>query len=128
MTKLLFCNKTGISLQRRMNQRTRVGNPMPNYPHVLSNGHGYRRSLAPMGIVRVAPPPSGVTLPYGDWRPCWFWCQKKEKKGRHYFCRPLIAFLPPLELFVPQIFFSRRPNAKLARYGAFCYLVDQFFV
>ena len=62
-----------------------------------------------------------------QWRNATIWCppalifgrphkfftvsqKKKKKKGRHFF----IGFLPPWTFLYPQIFFSRRPNAKLA--------------
>ena len=61
----------------------------------------------------------GVTLPFGA--PCWsfaapnfFYCLQK-KKGRNFFSGfSYRLFAPPLELFIPQIFFSHQPNAKLA--------------
>ena len=49
-----------------------------------------------------------------------FYClQKKEKKKKKekvatFFSVFLIGFLPPWSFLYPQIFFSRRPNAKLA--------------
>ena len=49
---------------------------------------------------------SGVTLPFGA--PCLF-------------------FAAPLELFVPQIFFSRRPNAKLAEIWYIFLLCQKIF-
>ena len=71
-------------------------------------------------------PASGVTLPFGApllifCRPHkFFYClqkkkkKKKKKKVATFFSVFLIGFLPPWSFLYPQIFFSRRPNAKLA--------------
>ena len=40
--------------------------------------------------------------------------KKKKKKVATFFSVFLIGFLPPWSFLYPQIFFSRRPNAKLA--------------
>ena len=66
---------------------------------------------------------SGVTLPFGA--PCSFFAaptnfllspkkKKKKEKVATFFSVFLIGFLPPWSFLYPQIFFSRRPNAKLA--------------
>ena len=62
---------------------------------------------------------SGVTLPFGAPLLIFFAAPtkilvSKKKKGRHFFFGFSYRLLAPLGLFVPQIFFSRRPNAKLA--------------
>ena len=71
-----------------------------------------------------------VYLHAEQWRNATIWCppahflpppqifyclqKKKEKKGATFFSVFLIGFLPPWSFLYPQIFFSRRPNAKLA--------------
>ena len=40
--------------------------------------------------------------------------KKKQKKGRHFFFGFSYRLLAPCSFLYPQIFFSRRPNAKLA--------------
>ena len=40
--------------------------------------------------------------------------KKKKKKVATFFSVFLVGFLPPWSFLYPQIFFSRRPNAKLA--------------
>ena len=71
-------------------------------------------------------PISGVTLPFGA--PLLIFCRphkfftvskkkrkkKTKKKVTTFFSVYLIGFLPPCSFLYPQIFFSRRPNAKLA--------------
>ena len=60
---------------------------------------------------------SGVTLPFGAPLLIFFAAppppQKKKKRSPLFF-RFFYRLLASLELFVPQIFFSRRTNAKLA--------------
>ena len=67
---------------------------------------------------------SGVTLPFGA--PLLIFCRphkfftvskkkkKKKKKGRHFFFGFSYRLLAPCSFLYSQIFFSRRPNAKLA--------------
>ena len=75
------------------------------------------------------PAHSGETLPVGapplsdEKRPHKIFCvskkkkkKKKKKRSGTFFLAPPTAFCAPLnQKRVPQIFFSRRPNAKLDR-------------
>ena len=77
---------------------------------------------------------SGVTLPFGA--PLLIFChphkfftvsKKQNKKGRHFFFGFSYRLFAPLELFLPQIFFSRRPNAKLAEIWYILLLCQKIF-
>ena len=53
--------------------------------------------------------------------------KKTKKKGRQFFSVFLIGFLPPWSFLYPQIFFSRRPNAKLAEIWYILLLCQKIF-
>ena len=77
---------------------------------------------------------SGVTLPFGA--PLLIFCRphkfftvskKKKKKVATFFSVFLIGFLPPWSFLYPQIFFSRRPNAKLVEIWYILLLCQKIF-
>ena len=78
---------------------------------------------------------SGVTLPFGA--PLLIFCRphkfftvskkKKKKKVATFFSVFLIGFLHPWSFLYPQIFFSRRPNAKLAEIWYILLLYQKIF-
>ena len=77
---------------------------------------------------------SGVTLPFGApllnfCRPHKFFTvsKKKKKKGRHFFFGFSYRLLAPWSFLYPQIFFSRRPNAKLAEIWYILLLCQKIF-
>ena len=60
--------------------------------------------------------------------PQFFYClQKKKKKVATFFSVFLIGFLPPWSFLYPQIYFSRRPNAKLAEVWYILLLCQKIF-
>ena len=81
---------------------------------------------------------SGVT--FTIWCPLLIFCRphkfftvskkkkkKKKKKVATFFSVFLIGFLPPWTFLYPQIFFSRRPTAKLAEIWYILLLCQKIF-